>query len=249
MRRILNYGLLIVSCMLLLFTAASFSGQPVKKGKLTIHFINTANGKHIILNDYTYTNAFGERYSISKLKYYVSDLTLSGNKDDKGNDNCFLIDASSPQNDIELAIPAGNYNTLFFLLGVDSMKNCSGAQTGALDALNGMFWTWNSGYVVFKLEGSSTASTADLNRIEQHIGGYRNGNNVSTKIGLSFHEIKVSANTNLLITVEVDLDKYWKGNNDTRISDIPVCTSPGAAAKKIAANFQGLFSIKNISAQ
>ena len=52
-------------------------------------------------------------------------------------------------------MPAGNYNSLSFLLGVDSMHNVSGAQTGALDPANDMFWTWNSGYVMAKMEGAS----------------------------------------------------------------------------------------------
>jgi hypothetical protein len=45
-----------------------------------------------------------------------------------------------------------------FLLGVDSARNVSGIQTGALDPARGMFWTWNSGYVMAKIEGSSPSA-------------------------------------------------------------------------------------------
>ncbi|MBS1734667.1 MAG: hypothetical protein JST02_15340, partial [Bacteroidetes bacterium] len=131
-------------------------------GKLSITFINTANGKPVVLRDSAYSNYFGEQYTISKLKYYISNLVFSGNGKDQEADTYFLVNAANESNAFDITLPAGNYSSIQFLLGVDSIRNCSGAQTGALDPMNDMFWTWNSGYVMFKLEGSSTASTADL---------------------------------------------------------------------------------------
>jgi hypothetical protein len=69
-------------------------------------------------------------------------------------------------------------------LGVDSIRNVSGIQTGALDPLKGMFWTWNSGYVMAKLEGSSESSNSAGNRFTYHIGGFRPGMNVLKTIDL-----------------------------------------------------------------
>lgn len=68
------------------------------------------------------------------------------------------------------------YNSLSFLIGVDSLKNVSGAQTGGLDPLNGMFWTWNTGYIMFKMEGNSPSSSVVNNKIEYHIGGFSGAN-------------------------------------------------------------------------
>ncbi|WP_316930094.1 MbnP family protein, partial [Hymenobacter sp. IS2118] len=39
-------------------------------------------------------------------------------------------------------IPVGDYQSVSFTVGVDSARNVAGAQTGALDPNNGMFWTW-----------------------------------------------------------------------------------------------------------
>jgi len=36
-----------------------------------------------------------------------------------------------------------------------------------------MFWTWNSGYIFFKLEGNSPVSTQPNGKIEYHIGGFQ----------------------------------------------------------------------------
>jgi hypothetical protein len=45
----------------------------------------------------------------------------------------------------ELNTSLKNITAIKFLLGVDSLKNVSGIQTGALDPAKGMFWTWNTG--------------------------------------------------------------------------------------------------------
>ena len=53
------------------------------------------------------------------------------------------------------SLPLGLYKSIKFMIGVDSTRNVSGSQTGALDPANGMFWTWNSGYIFLKMEGTS----------------------------------------------------------------------------------------------
>ena len=40
-------------------------------------------------------------------------------------------------------------------LGVDSLRNVTGVQTGALDPAMDMYWTWNTGYVMAKLEAAA----------------------------------------------------------------------------------------------
>ena len=225
-------------------------GEPtIGNGKLSITFINTANGKPVVLRDSAYSNYFGEQYTISKLKYYISNLVFSSNGKDQEAGTYFLVNAANESNAFDITLPAGNYSSIQFLLGVDSIRNCSGAQTGALDPMNDMFWTWNSGYVMFKLEGSSTASTADLQRLEYHIGGYKGANNVATKINLPFGAgqgltIKPGSTTELVI--EMNLDHFWHGDTDNKIADLPMCMITGAPALKLAANFKHLFSIKNI---
>ena len=61
-------------------------------------------------------------------------------------------------------------NRSFYLLyGTDSLSNISGAFNGALDPINGMYWTWNTGFINLKIEGTSSSQ----DKIEWHIGGYQ----------------------------------------------------------------------------
>ncbi|MCP9752696.1 MbnP family protein [Ferruginibacter sp. HRS2-29] len=209
-----------------------------QNGKLILKFVHLANEKKIIRNDSVYSTPNGEPYTISKLRYYVSEIG-SG----KPSRNIFLVDAFGPDS-IEMKLPAGHYQQLSFLLGVDSLLNCSGAQDGALDPLKDMFWTWNSGYVMFKLEGKSDSSHADLNRIEQHIGGYKGENKTMRRITLNLPEkLVIDQKKTHTVVIEVDLDKYW---NKASISANPVIVIPGTLAKRAADNFPLMFRVKSI---
>lgn len=212
---------------------------------LKIIFKNTANHKPIVLRDSNYITPSGETYQITKLKYYISNIKF-GDNILKEEDNVQLI-TEPMSTSFSIPVKAGSYRQIHFLLGVDSLLNCSGAQEGALDPMNDMFWTWNSGYVMFKLEGISENSRADKNRIEHHIGGYRNQQNIAKPVTLSFEKtLVIQKGEKREIVINVDLDQYWKSVNNILISEKPVCTLPGELAKTIAANFSNMFSIQQI---
>ncbi len=212
-----------------------------KKTYHTVVFETLVNGKKLLLKDSIYTNAFKESYTVSKLKYYVSNIRFVNTGKDNIKKSVYLIDASK-NNKLKVQSYSTKIKGISFLLGVDSMNNCSGAQSGALDPLNDMFWTWNNGYVMFKLEGKSDSSKADNKRIEQHIGGYKGTNKTMREIFLPFSENYFNTHTN--ITIQLNLDSYWKGVNELHITATPVITSPGEAAKNAADNFKGMFVIK-----
>ncbi len=212
---------------------------------LRIIFKNTANHKKITTRDSIYVTSAGEKYTINKLKYYISNIQL-GEKIFNNPENFQLI--SEPANtSFSIPVKPGNYTQICFLLGIDSLYNCSGAQEGVLDPMNDMFWTWNSGYVMFKLEGSSESSTADKNRIEHHLGGYRYNQNIATPITLLFTDpLHLKNGEQKELTIILDLDQYWNSKNKILITEKPVCTLPGQLAKTIAANFSYMFSIENV---
>ena len=212
-----------------------------KAGIMTITFELVSKGETNILNK-KLVNDFGENYTISKLKYYISNVTIESGEKRKTTGDIYLIDASK-KNIISLIVSSKNITGLSFLLGVDSALNCSGAQSGALDPLNDMFWTWNNGYVFFKIEGNCEASKADLHRIEHHIGGFKGTNKTMREI---YFPIK---NKNLLknkvLVVQLDIDKYWNGKNKLRMAEMPVIKTAGVQAKNAADNFDVMFSIKD----
>lgn len=241
----MNKFILLLFCII---SAASSLGQKViakKKSFIPVQFENTANGQKIVLNDSIYLNAFGEKYRLSKLKYYISNLSFTTAKKVKQNKNVSLINAAGDQS-VKVEKPLLPVTGIEFWVGVDSILNCSGAQSGALDPLNDMFWTWNTGYVMFKLEGTADSSKADLQRLEQHIGGYKGEFKTMRKIFIPidkkyFTDKKRGPDK---MVINVNLDKYWNGKNRIRISEQPMITTIGNAAKDAADNFEGMFSVK-----
>jgi hypothetical protein len=207
--------------------------------KVVVKFEHIANGKKIVLNDSLYENNFEEKYTVSKLKYYVSNFSFMMNKTYDNYHEVFLIDQTK-LNSLKFQVQgAGKILGISFLLGVDSILHCSGAQSGALDPLNDMFWTWSNGYVNFKLDGKSESSAADNNRIEQHIGGYKGEYKTMRKIFLPMDGKYFLKNN--IITIQMNLDEYWNG---IKIAETPVIATSGALAKKAADNFTKMFSVK-----
>jgi hypothetical protein len=222
-----------------------------EKGYLKIIFNNIINNEPVVLYDSTYVNPFGETYRLTKLKYYISNTVLySKGKAIRLSNDYHLIDQSSDSSlYFTVAFPENEYDSIQFLLGVDSAMNTSGAQTGALDPMNDMFWTWNSGYVMQKLEGNSPQSKIVNNKIEYHIGGFSGTNSVLNYLVLSFSKDRpliIQKGKVSTLAIDVDVNGFWNAVSDIQITDTPVCSQPGILAKQIAANFSRLFNIVDI---
>jgi hypothetical protein len=209
-------------------------------GTIKITFKNTVNGNPLLIDSRFYTNSFGENYVV------INNIDRAANE----KESYHLIDeASEASHSFTYTAMPDTYTTLNFTIGVDSIRNSSGAQTGALDPLNGMFWTWNSGYIMAKLEATSPSSNQVNSKVEYHIGGYSGINSVLKRITLVLPATKflvVQKDKTSEIIVTTNLDKWWQSPNDLKITDNPVCTTPGVQAKKIADNYSSMFAIKDV---
>ncbi len=242
----MRFTSLILMFLLLFIAPVSFAQSGSGKAFLHVVFEHTASSKPLYLRESVYTTPLGDTFTINKLKYYTSNFSLNGKPSVNGDDNYKLVDLAG-ETDYIIAVSPGVYSSFGFTLGVDSARNCSGAQSGALDPMKDMFWTWNSGYVMFKLDGTSSSSSADRNRIEHHVGGYRFGQNVATPLNLDFDKaLNLDAGDTATLIIHMNLDKYWSGENQISLREDPVCTLPGPLAMKIAQNFRHMFSLRKV---
>jgi hypothetical protein len=239
---------LLHSVFIIAALVAAMSFSPPSNSKLTVRFENYMGDKLLKLDSVLYKNTLGQSYNVSMFKYYVGNFHL---KNVRGQDfvykGYFLIDqedASSLQINIDDIAP-GEYNAISFTLGVDSIDNCSGAQAGALDPVNGMFWTWNSGYIFLKMEGVSSASNSTGKRLEFHIGGYKAPNNCIKIINLKLtHPIKAAEK--YLIVVKADASHLLSGPNPVDFSKLSSVTD-FHNAKAVADNYSSMFSVIDVS--
>ena len=142
---------LLISSLLLTSCQKDEATPANQTGELDIEFEHTVGTAPLVLNKQTYSSLAGDQFTVSTFKYYISNLKLT--KTD-GTQNAvpegyYLVnsDVSSTQHLAIKNVPTGDYKALTFTIGVDSVRNVSGAQTGALDPTNTMFWSWNSGYI------------------------------------------------------------------------------------------------------
>jgi hypothetical protein len=245
-----------VLAVLLLFAFSSpLQGKkmPAQNASATVKliFVNNVKGKRIVFADSAYTNPFGETYRITKLRYYVTNVSLqNGQQAIKESNSYHLIDEARTESQVVvLRVPAGDYAGVQFLLGVDSLHNVSGAQSDDLDPAKDMFWTWNTGYVMAKMEGNSPDSKVVNNKFEFHIGGFSGPYNVLKPVRLDFagKNIRISEGKTCEIVIEADIDAWWQHPHDIKISEHATITSPGPLARQISDNYVNMFHIKKIN--
>lgn len=237
--------------MMIVFAGNSVAQQ--KAGNVTLQFHHLV-GNRVLNFDSTYQNSFGEQFTVSKFKYYVSSIGVSDTihyAQHLLKDTYFLVNEAKPESKlVSFNIPEGTYHTISFLLGVDSIKNVSGAQTGALDPLNDMFWTWQSGYVMAKLEGRSAASTLQRRMFEYHIGGFSGTNNVLQQVILKLPQPLVITNgKNIKVDLQADVNRWFNGVHALSIAQHPACTSIGTLAKQFSENYLQMFTLQSIQQQ
>jgi len=230
----------IIGCSCI--ATASFAQQTI-----TLQFRNTI-GNDVLQLGNTYKNSFSEDMVINRFKYYVSNIRLIDNngKSVAVPNNYYLIDeADSSSKTIVITTSVKEIAAIEFLLGVDSIKNVSGVQTGVLDPMHGMFWTWNSGYIMAKIEGVSSAAKVPGNLFSQHIGGFRNGENASRQIRLTVDRRPSTDNPTIII--EADINKWFQSSHTIKITEHPICHSPGSLAMQIADNYATMFKIVSVN--
>lgn len=147
-------------------------------GSFSILFDNMVDGKQISLQDagnqtFDFTDANGQDFNISKMRYYISKVELEGPDGVKHIDplnvspnadevtGYYLIEESnSSSRVINLSgVEAGVYNKIRFTVGIDEDGVEEGASGGILDPAEGAwFWNWNAGYISFAIEGNAANS-------------------------------------------------------------------------------------------
>lgn len=132
------------------------------------------NGEPFALNTELHHPMTGDYLTFSTFRHYVGHVELQDPAGEWWTDTeaYALFDAAEPDA-LTLrvtGVPVGDYTDMRLVLGVDSTHNVSGAQAGALDPAQGMFWNWNTGYIMVKAEGTSPQSATGS--FAYHLGGF-----------------------------------------------------------------------------
>jgi hypothetical protein len=263
-----NYKLYITALVLgLLATVSSCKKEKsstTDSGPVTFHFDNRYGSADLVLGN-TYTTANGETLTPTTFNYYVSNFVLiksDGSKYTVPKDKCYHLVREGVDSTADLVIqgvPAGDYTAISFIIGVDSAKNTApvSERTGDLDVANAagdMYWTWNSGYIFYKLEGTSPQAPYDsmmgMAMMFYHIGGY--GGMTSSTIN-NIHQVTLTApqaahvasGHNPEFHIYADVDAVFSGPVQIKIADHPgIMFDPYSTT--ISANYTDMFTINHV---
>jgi len=220
-------------------------------GFLEIHISNSVNNIPLSLHTSTYVNSNTDTFSVDILKYYISNVqlvTASGYTYTE-NESYYLVDQSNP-NTLHLMIkkvPAGHFSSINFMIGVDSVRNFSGIQTGALDPMNDMFWTWNTGYIMAKMEGHSPQSSEPTKKLVYHVGGYGGKFKGIRNVSLPFPNTANVTKAHIpVLTLNADIYKWFMTPNFSDFNTSSVVTGIGQESKGIADNYASMFSVISV---
>jgi len=239
--------IVVAACMFWSLNASAQDDVKGSEGQLKLDFDLKA-GNQTIKPGQTYINPFGEAYTVQKCRFYISQVQLVDSLDMTIQffpDNYYIIAAvDTTSGIITLPLSLTHVSSVSFMVGIDSSANVSGVQTGALDPGNGMFWTWNTGYIMLKLQGTSPAAQVPGNAFTLDVGGYKTGENAGRKVVLRTgtpHRQTVHG-----VNINVDINKLFNGVHNIKLADHPVCHQPGELAMQLADNYATMFSVQQV---
>jgi hypothetical protein len=190
----------------------------------------------------------GDSLTFTTFRYYVSNIKV---KKDDGTwwsepNSYHIVDLTNTASlEIELDdVPAGNYTELQYTMGVDSLRNLSGAQDGALSVTEGMFWNWNSGYIMLKAEG--TSPDAANNTYLFHLGGFSGSNNIVTVKTTNFNGSTMSIASDKTPHVHLVANPARLWHSSPSVSTKNTIHMPGAEAKTMALDFYNNISFDEL---
>lgn len=143
----------------------------------TIEFKLSINHQAITVDKKYFNHSLSDSIHFDAIRFYISNIQFFQEEEllatlEKKH---HLIDLENLESlTIVLEKNANSdFNKIKFDLGIDSLTNVSGAFGGDLDPTNGMYWTWQSGYINFKMEGVTPSCPARKNLFQFHLGGYQ----------------------------------------------------------------------------
>ncbi|ASZ11629.1 hypothetical protein CK934_11990 [Chitinophaga sp. MD30] len=243
--------------LLVIFAACSKQKKTTiiteQNATLQLNISHVVGARPLSLSGVSYQNEVGEAYTISAFKYYIGNVTLyyPDEKSVTVADTYFLVseDSAASKKIIINGLPAGNFSRLSFRIGVDSARNNSGAQSGALDPVYGMFWTWNSGYIMAKVEGNSPVSMQPDHQLQFHIGGYVGAQNVVRTVMLDVPGLVLRSNEANGVSLVADVSKWFSGPDPVSFKTLSSWMTPGPVSVMMADKYKRMFSVVKVGNQ
>ncbi|MFL9844841.1 MbnP family protein [Flavobacterium rhizosphaerae] len=230
-------------------------------GDVQLYFDNGVNGDALILGS-TYTNSNNESLTVNRLNYIISNVVLVQADGTEyiypKEESYFIISAEDNRLTIHLEdIPAGDYSTLKFGIGVDQQRYLQGEtqQQSFWDLATqyNLTWTWSTGYRFINFEGSFTAPGLDGSKTFQVHQGSNSATDNYREVALTLPTTaRVRQGDEPSIHLKTDANVLLDGQTKVKLADNLNEAQTGAAVMggenliHIADNSTAMFTIDHV---
>jgi hypothetical protein len=193
-------------------------------GAVSFTFSHEVNGEPLVFDNMQYVNTAGNQYMVNDIQYFVSNMTLhqhGGAKIKiKDTDYTHYIDTYLPdtyQWNVPDDIPAGSYDSISFVLGLDEQLNKSGYFVNPPQV--DMFWPdiMGGGYHYLKLNGKWKKPTGVDYPFNYHMGLGMEINGSDTtffhnyiKVSLPASSFTVKEDGTTKIAIKMNIDSWFR---------------------------------------
>jgi hypothetical protein len=210
--------LLPISLTLLFFSILLTSCKKEEAACLVrLNFDHLVQGQDLQLNDTWYTCAAGHKFQVARLKYYVSNFTLTDT------DGGVFETKEVHYRDVEKPdtrsftlkdVPKGEYAFISFVFGLDEVTNVDGGLPNTTTNIN-MEWPipGDQGYHYMKLEGKyDSLGLGVVKNFNLHTGAAKNNQNY-IQISLPFHHPATMDGGTWRLDLSMDLNEWLQNPN------------------------------------
>ena len=215
----------------------------VRAERLELVVVPTVAGTPLSLDSLRYSN---ERYSISRLSFFLSDFSLITAKGQTTPipDSLGWFDAGKRRWSVRLdSAPKGSYAGLQFKLGVPDQLNNADPWAFPSDHplnpnLNGLYWNWQGGYIFSAIEGHfSDSRTGQINGFSYHFARSQNLTPITLRA-----DFEISGPTEVQLTLDLAKVLHGKEPIDFERTGNSTHSAPGdEIASALKANFPEAF--------
>ncbi|MCC6599750.1 MAG: hypothetical protein IT223_03645 [Crocinitomicaceae bacterium] len=201
-----------------------------------------------------YHDNMGHRIRVDNLLCYfslVNILPVSGNavlaKD-------IYLANFSMGNTIEVDAPHGSYDGLSFNIGIlpEYNKNVDpttypNSHPLSVQGSQGLFWTWNTGYMFLKYDGKADLDGVEGNPLLSPFAFHVGDDPFLVPLSFSFPTLQVNAGDEKQIKIIIRVDKIIDGENDQINIETDNLTHTGgntALAERVMTNFANSISVE-----
>lgn len=223
-----------------------------KETEVTMNFHHSVAGADFEMNERNYLSPVGHNYEITKMLYYVSEITFfSADGSETTNiPGAKLIDLSN-ESSLSFALPveAGVYSRVEFQFGIDKEHNVESYLESTVENQN-MFWPVQmeaagekGDYHYMKYEGRYDSLNTGVVKPFIFHAGPTNGADNSFTVSIDLGQEMNTRKNSYSLQIEADLQEWIQNPTDYDFKDYSMVMMNQATQEIYKANGQSVFSL------